>query len=138
MTTLTIRPELADISLTHTEDKLLARVVEALKNWDHDTAKEPWSRLIESRIQHEGIPGDLEIKHLIWMALRQACLTCASRGEDDYLMLVENLATSADDADVEDMELHINIDKQQQLAQMVFTISKKLYDTARTIMARKA
>jgi hypothetical protein len=72
------------------------------------------------------------------MALRQACLTCASRGEDDYLMLVENLATAADDADVEDMELHINIDKQQQLAQMVFTISKKLYDIARTIMAQKA
>ena len=70
------------------------------------------------------------------MALRKACLTCASKDENEYLRLVADLADSADDSGPADIELQHPIQKEQQLAAMVFTISKKLYDTAMEVIHR--
>jgi hypothetical protein len=125
--------------LQHDEEVLLFKVADCLKDWDHAAARDSWSRLIEARIHSTGVPGDLDIKHLIWMAIRKACLTCASKQESDYLRLVENLAEAViDDDELEKIESQTVIDKEHQLAQMILSVSKIMYDTAMDVIHRHA
>jgi hypothetical protein len=113
--------------------KLMDQVVVSLRTWDHEGAKGPWILLIESYSQTYGAIGDLEIKYLIWHAIRKACLTCASRGENEFMRLVENLVDTNNYDDLGRIESQSTIDKEHQLDQMVFNISKKLYDSATAV-----
>ncbi len=127
------------IRLTLDQDEMVARVADSLKRDDRSTAIETWRQLIKS----VGGMNESNVDTLIQQTIQKTglgadvtAITSPEALDAKIKELEEKLSTAGDDAQLANVDLQNVLQKQQQMLQMLSTISKLLYDTAMTVIRK--
>ena len=129
------------IQLTREQADKLSRTADSLRNGEQEAAKKSWSLLIQSLgMSRRGITeGDVD--GLIWRAIYESRLaaditeaTSAEALKDEITEMEKKLEAFGEEGQRANIDLQNEIQKQQQLIQMISNACKVLHDTALAII----